>query len=77
LPVTGADVILRGCEVRGYGTGIEIEGPNADLFDNRACGNGVDVKKSADPNFAARNKCNKAAGGWNEGGQAGCSSPCQ
>jgi hypothetical protein len=75
--VTGANVVLRGCDVSGYGIGIEIKGQNAVIFDNRACGNGVDVKKSPGACFAARNSCNKAGSDWSEGGKAGCTSRCQ
>lgn len=75
--VTGSNVVLRGCDVTGFGTGIEVKGQNAIIFDNRACGNSVDVKKSADPSFAARNSCDKVGGGWVEGGKAGCTSRCQ
>jgi hypothetical protein len=75
--VTGSNVVLRGCDVSGFGTGIEVKGQNAVIFDNRACDNAVDVKKSADPLFPARNACNKAGSGWIEGGQPGCASRCQ
>ncbi len=75
--VTGSNVVLRGCNVSGFGTGIDVKGQNTVIFDNRACGNGIDVKKSADPSFAARNYCNKAGSGWTEGGRAGCTSRCQ
>jgi cysteine-rich repeat protein len=75
--VTGFNVVLRGCTVSGFGTGIEIKGQNAVVFDNRACGNGVDVKNSTDIFFPARNICNKAGNNWIEGNKTGCSSDCQ
>ncbi|MFH2059497.1 MAG: DUF4215 domain-containing protein [Pseudomonadota bacterium] len=75
--VTGSDVVLRGCTVSGFGTGIDVQGQNAVIIDNRACGNGVDVKKSTAVCFPARNTCNKAGNGWSEGGKPGCTTNCQ
>ncbi len=75
--VTGSNVVLRGCTVSGYGIGIEVKGPNAVIFDNRACGNKTDVKKSTPVFYPARNTCNKAANGWSEAGKSGCTGNCQ
>ena len=75
--VTGSNVVLRGCMVSGFGTGIDVRGQNAVIFDNHACGNGVDVKKSTAVAFPARNTCNKAGNGWSEGGKMGCTANCQ
>jgi hypothetical protein len=75
--VTGSNVVLRGCTVSGFGTGIDVRGQNAVLFDNRACGNGVDVKKGTAVAFPVRNTCNKAGNGWSEAGKTGCTANCQ
>jgi cysteine-rich repeat protein len=75
--VTGSNVVLRGATVSGFGTGIDVQGQNAVIFDNRACGNGIDVKKSTAVSFPARNTCNKAGSGWIEGGKMGCTTGCQ
>ncbi|MCP3872032.1 MAG: DUF4215 domain-containing protein [Desulfobacteraceae bacterium] len=75
--VTGSNVVLRGCSVKGFETGIDVRGENAVAFDNRACGNSIDVKKSTPVFFPARNTCNKAVNGWSEGGKAGCTENCQ
>ncbi len=75
--VTGSNVVLRGCTVSGYGTGIEVKGQNSVIFDNRACGNSIDVKKSTPVFYPVRNECNKAASGWSEAGKSGCTANCQ
>ncbi len=74
--VTGSNVVLRGCTVSGFETGIEIKGQNAVVFDNTICGNTTDFKKSTDMIFPARNTCTNVGDGWNESGKAGCSSNC-
>ncbi len=74
--VTGSNVVLRGCSVTGFGTGIEVKGQNAVIFDNRACGTSADVKKSTPVFYPVRNKCNKAVNGWSEAGKAGCTTNC-
>ncbi|GEM_PF-1571820 len=74
--VTGSNVVLRGCTVSGFGTGIEIKGPNAVVFDNNVCGNSIDFTKSTDMLFPARNTCKNVSDGWNEAGKTGCSSDC-
>ncbi len=77
IVVTGSNVVLRGCTVTNFGTGIDVRGQNTVIFDCRACGNGVDVKKSTPVFYPVRNECNKAVGGWSENGKAGCSGKCQ
>jgi hypothetical protein len=75
--ITGSNVVLRGCTVSGFGTGIEIRGQNAVIFDNEACDNSIDFKKSTDILFPTRNTCTNAGDGWKEGGKTGCSSGCR
>ena len=75
--ITGSNAVLRGADVKRFGTGIEVRGANAVIFDNRVCGNGVDVKKSAPVTYSSRNRCGKPVGGWSEGGKPGCSDQCQ
>ncbi len=77
IVVTGSNVVVRNCDVRGFGVGIDVRGENTVVFDAQACGNGVDVKNGASRLFAARNRCAKVSGSWNEGGTAGCSARCQ
>lgn len=77
IVVSGNDVVLRGCRVSNFGTGIDIRGQNAVVFDNRACGNTIDVNKGTSVLYPVKNECNKAGSGWVENGKTGCTKKCQ
>ncbi len=77
IVVSGENVVLRGCDISGFAVGIDVRNRGAVVFDNRVCGNHVDVKRSAGDLFAVKNRCNKAGRGWKESGQPGCTSNCR
>ena len=74
IVVSGSNVVLRGCDVSGFATGIAVRSQGAVVFGNRVCGNGIDVKLGASDLFAAKNRCNNASSDWTEGGKPGCTS---
>ncbi len=77
IVVTGSNVVLRGCDVGGYATGIEIKNKGAVIFDNLVCGNSTDMTTNTTNLFAVKNRCNSTNNIWQEDDKEGCSLSCQ
>lgn len=74
IRITGNDVLLIGCDVSNYRTGVKISGSGNILVQNKLCDNSKDIDQSSG-NYGTANTCNSATN-WAENGQSGCTFTC-
>jgi len=75
IVVKGTDVVLHNANIEGFKFGIKVQSSGAVIFNNRVCGNSMDIQGEQTGNYGVKNSCNSQQG-WQENGQSGCTTGC-
>ncbi len=75
IVVKGNDAVLHDVDITNFKQGIKLKSSGAVLFNNKACGNSVDILSEQTGNFGVKNSCGSQQG-WQENGQPGCIRGC-